>query len=759
MKRNCLLILTALLLAPPAALPAQPPAPPRRPADFKPFQFEPSTEQLTEKCSALQMKRAEGERKEMEAVNEKGPWKPTWESLDQHQAPEWLLDAKLGVMLNWGMHSVPAWDQNRGGAMYPDAYGCEMYRGGIVAAHHAKFWGADFQWDDFLPLFNAEQYDPQALVSLFEEAGARYLITMSKHHDGVAWWDSQWTRRNTVQMGPKQDLLTPLMAAAKQRDFKVVLYFCYEEWATAMLGADGKPGCRIWNWGSYAGLHPLTPENQRRISGNIPVMNYYDQYMMPLVKEMIDRFDPDGLWQDGEWATPTETLRSRELAAYFYNQANGRKEVSVNDRYGQGTRDHHGDYFASEYNSTQSFVHPWEECQGISHSFAYNYEDNEESLGSPARLIHRLINIVSKNGNLVIIGGPDASGVYPQNVVRRFKALGAWMKVNGEAIYATRILPPYQEENISYTRSKDGRFAYAICKQWPGRSLTLPGVLANEGAAITMLGVAEPLRWQQNERGLTISLPENLQDEQARPCQHAWAIRIPMQPKVAIARKDWAAPVTLGALGVCDRVVFTRDGSEPTASSTAYTDPITLPAGATTVLKARCVRGGKLIGQMVSAEFQSNPPIPPKPEVYLDLLEPVTFKTGWQAPGVTNWRNLNCHGKPLKVRGETFARGAGLHAKGEAAFLAKPQYARLVCRVGIDDAAEGRGSARVKVYLDDRLLCQTPVLTGKDGLWNFDAKLEGATDQSALRIVLEDNGDGIDGDNVDLVDAGFVVRP
>jgi alpha-L-fucosidase len=730
---------------------------PRRSADFKPFACELSTEQLAGQYSAGQMKRAEAELKEIQAVDDKGPWKPTWESLDQHQAPEWFLDAKLGVMLNWGMHSVPAWDKNRGGAMYPDAYGCEMYVDAMVMAHHAKFWGADFQWDDFLPLFKAERYDPNALVSLFEEAGARYLITMSKHHDGLAWWDSQWTKRNTVQMGPKQDLLTPLMAAAKKRDFKVVLYFCYEEWATAMLGADDQPCYRIWNWGSYAGLHPLTFESRRRVSGNIPVKNYYDQYMTPLVKEMIDRFDPDGLWQDGEWATPTETLRSRELAAYFYNKAEGRKEVSVNDRYGNGTRDHHGDYFASEYNSTQSYTHPWEENQGISQSFAYNYEDNEESLGPPSGLIHRFITIVSKNGNLVIIGGPDASGVYPENVTRRFKALGAWLKVNGEAIYATRILPPYLEGSVCYTRSKDGKYAYAICKEWPGRRLTLTGVCAEAGARITLLGVAEPLAWQQNDLGLTLVLPEALQNEKARPCEHAWTIKIPMQPKVVIERKGFASPVTLGAWGICDRVVYTIDGSEPTASSTTYTGAITPQAGAKTVLKARCVRGGKLAGLTASAEFQANAPVPPRPDVYLDTLEPALFKTGWQAPGVKTWRNVNCHGQPLSVGFEVFARGMGMHANGEAVFSLKADYKRLVCRVGIDDAAAGRGSAVAKILLDDKPLCQTPVLTGKDGLWNIDAKLEGVKDQSVLRIVVEDNGDGIDGDNVDLVDTGFIV--
>jgi hypothetical protein len=96
-------------------------SPPKRPADFKPFQFEYTTEQLKEKFSDAQMKRAAVELKEMQAVNNNGPWKPTWDSLDKHQAPEWFLDAKLGVMLNWGIHSVPAWDKDRGGttATYP----------------------------------------------------------------------------------------------------------------------------------------------------------------------------------------------------------------------------------------------------------------------------------------------------------------------------------------------------------------------------------------------------------------------------------------------------------------------------------------------------------------------------------------------------------------------------------------------------------------------------------------------------------------
>jgi alpha-L-fucosidase len=308
------------------------------------------------------------------------------------------------------------------------------------------------------------------------------------------------------------------------------MYFCFNEYATAVVGDDGKTYIRNWTWPvGRPMLLPLDDANRRRISGAIPVRNCFRHYTTPLIKEAIDRFDPDGLWFDGEWTDPAESLDSRELAAYFYNRNEGRKEVTVNDRFGAGTRDHHGDYYCSEHNTTQSYHHAWEEVQGISQSFAYNWQDDDERIGTPAYLIHRFIKIVSNNGNLAIIGGPMASGEYPATVAARFKALGAWLRVNGEAIYATRALPPYQEGQVSYTRSKNGEFGYAICKEWPGQQITLTGIRAAGGAAITILGVEKPLLWHQSDTGLTINIPDELQSEAARPCQHAWSLKIPLK--------------------------------------------------------------------------------------------------------------------------------------------------------------------------------------------------------------------------------------
>jgi alpha-L-fucosidase len=259
------------------------------------------------------------------------------------------------------------------------------------------------------------------------------------------------------------------------------------------------------------------------------VRNYFDQYIAPLAKEIIDRFDPDGLYMDGEWCALPETLHSREVAAYLYNRAEGRKEVCTDDRYGIDTRSQHGDIYMNEFYSSKSLDHPWEALRGLSNSFAYNHEDTDKEIISSQALVEFFVDTISHNGNLNLVVGPDPTGKIPDLQVDRLKALGRWIKVNAEAVYGSRVLAPYSAGSVCYTRSKDGRFAYAICKKWPGRRLQVKGVHAEPGAKIQMLGVTEPLGWTQTKSGLTIQIPDTLQDEKARPCEYAWVVRIPVQ--------------------------------------------------------------------------------------------------------------------------------------------------------------------------------------------------------------------------------------
>ena len=343
----------------------------------------------------------------------------------------------------------------------------------------------------------------------------------------------------------------------------------------------------------------------------------------------------------------------------------------------------------------------------------------------------------------------------------RLKQLGRWIKTNTEAVYGTRMLPPYaqKETGTCYTRSQDARYAYVICKRWPGVSLSLEEVCAQPNSEIRMLGVSTPLAWKQDARSLVINVPEALQVPDNRPCKYAWVFKIPMQPKVCLEPDPFRHQITFKTIGEIDQIRYTLDGAEPTDQSALANGPVALPASSTLTVKARAFRGGNPVGRVASTAVTTPPPVPPKPAIWLDELDPAKFITGWQAAGVKTWRNVNCHGNPLKVQGQEFRRGIGLHANAEVVFPLAAEWARFVCRVGIDDRAEGQGSIRVKLFLDNSLRAETPILTGKDGLWNIDLTLRESGEQApakALRIVVEDNGDGIMGDNADFVDAGFL---
>ena len=411
-----------------------------------PIQFASTTEELKAKFSDAQMKRAAAELKEIQAVNEKGPWKPDWASLDKHPLPEWFADAKFGIAVNWGLYSVPAWDLRRAGAMYPDAYPTWMYDLPSHREHHAKAWGKDFAYDDFFPLFTAENYDPRKLIALVHDVGAVHPpFLQAPRRRGLVGFavDATELRPDGTEKGPAH----AVGSGGAKRNIKVGLYCPLGEYAQAALDADGHILARIWP-SANARLVPLSDANRRRISGCIPVKDYFNQYMVPLLKEMIDRFDPDMMWLDGEWSDPVEVTHGRETAAYLYNRSLGRKEVCINDRLGIGTRGRYGDFATSESHTFQSFRKYWEEIRSISPSYAYNYEDDEANSLLREALVHMLVNIVSHNGNLLLIVGPDRTGRIPDLQLDRVQALGRWLAVNGEAIYATRILPPYAEGDV-----------------------------------------------------------------------------------------------------------------------------------------------------------------------------------------------------------------------------------------------------------------------------------------------------------------------
>jgi len=392
--------------------------------------------------------------------------------------------------------------------MYPDWYLFRMYGTPEVMEYHRAKWGNDFKRDDFIPLFTAENFDPDAIAKVAEDAGMRYVVPFCKHHDGFCLWPSSYTKRNAMEMGPKRDLIGPLSDACKRRGLKFGFYFSLEEWEYPVV-QDGKKMPRVW---TTADGQPdqIVPFDEAaiagKITGKLPVNDFVRDYVIPQANEFIDRYDPDILWLDGDWTAYAEDIGSREIVSHFYNNAMGRKDVAANDRLGRFLRFNSGDFFTSEYGARNTerskLLHKWEECRGVSQSFGYNWQDTEKNVVSAGDLIDMLVRIVSDNVNLLLVVNLDGKGAMPAYIRDRLRDVGRWLKFNGEAIYGSRPwLVASQGENLRFTHSKGGRYLYAIHKGWPQGGLKLHDLWLDSSSRIAMLGANAPLEWKNVPEG------------------------------------------------------------------------------------------------------------------------------------------------------------------------------------------------------------------------------------------------------------------
>lgn len=511
---------------------------PVRPIDFKPFVYQ-STQSLREKYSQKVMAKADQEMAKVNQVNNRdGNYKPTWESLDEHTAPDWYLDAKFGMFVDWGLYSVPAYAPTG----YPDWYLWRMHTD--TKDYHNKYWGEDFKEDDFIPLFTANDFNADHLAEVAKEAGMKYVVPFLKHHDGFCLWNTSYTLRNSLEMGPHRDIAREWAEALKTHNLKFGFYYSIDDWIYPVIGRDDQIAVRQWQPfdGSYCKVSPFDENiwNRVQISGKIPVRDFYNQYINPTAVEFIDKYDPDLIWMDGDWIFGADERNTRNLVAYYYNQAKGRKSVAINDAYGctrliptllQGSDDHpHGDFNRSEAQYTAgskvNYKRPWEECHGLSHSFGYKWEETDKDVRSAKELLNMLIEIVSEGGNLLLITNLTNTGKLDPLLAERLKVIGEWLHVNGEAIYATRKWTQTFEKDVCFTRSKDGRYVYAICKKWPGSALASDVLRPKAGTAVTMLGTDTQLKWTMGKDQLSVKIPDKLQDATKRPCKDAWVFKI-----------------------------------------------------------------------------------------------------------------------------------------------------------------------------------------------------------------------------------------
>jgi len=482
--------------------------------EFQPYKYKYSVEQLQEKFSSSMIAEAKMDMAELEDVNSKGKYQASLESIDQHRAPEWFVDAKLCIFYDWGPYSIAGYgikEWNR--ARYPDWYLAHMYSMNID--YHKETWGDDFHRDDFIPLFTADNFNAKEIVEMVKMSGAKYIVPFYKHHDGYCLWDSKYTQRDVVDMMPGRDLTAELVEECKKAGIYYGFYFSVEDYEYPMIDENNELYLRYWQTkhdfpagnakkeeGSDVIKGKFISEiHNRLVSGKVPVTDFFEEYMLPQAKEFIDKYDPDLLWFDGEWHHSADFYKTPELVAYFYNKADGRKEVGTNDRMGKDTRKRHGDFYTSETDVVvEKMEHPWEENRSMSESYGYNQTDSLENYLSADELIQMFVRIVAKGGNLNLMVNPDGSGKVNSLQINLLKELGDWLKINGEAIYGTRPFETLCDNTqlgqpIWYTMSKDSTYAYAIIFDWPkSETFVCRKASIEKGSELTLHELFQPLK-------------------------------------------------------------------------------------------------------------------------------------------------------------------------------------------------------------------------------------------------------------------------
>jgi alpha-L-fucosidase len=425
------------------------------------------------------------------------PFTADWESLDRRPNPAWFEDAKFGVFICWGLYSVPAWaPEDRYAEWY--AYDMEK-RESATWKFHRERYGKDFRFPDFAPGFTAELFDAAAWADLVKRSGAKYIVFTTKHHSGYCMWPSakSWNW-NCHDLPPHRDLTGEIVDAFRGAGIRIGLYYSLYEWHNPLYRKD--------------------------------VSRYVDEHMLPQLKDLVRRYKPDLIWPDGEWDHPSSVWRSTEFLAWLLNDAPAPEDVAINDRWGKDCRNRHGGFATPEYGHIPEGrlidEGRFEECQGMGKSFGYNRNEKAENYRSTKELIRLLIDNVSRGGNLVLDIGPAADGRIPCIMQERLLEMGAWLEVNGEAIYGTEKWEDAPEmEAVRFTRK--GNNVYGLCLEWPGKELVIPGAMAVK--EVVMIGYDGPVAFEKGAAGLRIAIPRLTPDR--LPCRHAWVVRIVLEEK------------------------------------------------------------------------------------------------------------------------------------------------------------------------------------------------------------------------------------
>ena len=476
----------------------------------------------------------------VERESKEGPFQPDWQSLANYQAPDWYRDAKFGIFIHWGLYSVPAY----GNEWYPR----EMYlEGSSINKHHVATYGllTQFGYKDFIPMFKAEHFDPQAWAKLFKDSGARYVVPVFEHHDGFAIYDSDLSDWTAKKMGPHRDLAGEIALAVRAEGLHLGAssHRIEHDW---FLEGGRKQDSDV-NDPKYAAFygpaHPRLGDDGAALAEDWTYVSpAYAKDWVARNAEIVQKYHPDLIFFDWWIGQPSVRPYVAEFAAYYYNESSKRGPVGIINSKLVDMQKTSAVLDIERGQLSSILPEAWQTDTSVSNK-SWGYIEND-TFKTPKFIVQQLADVVSKNGNLLLNIGPRSDGTIPQPVQEVLLDVGAWLKVNGNAIYGTRPwtsfgegptkveagsfhdtqTKPYTAQDFRFTTNRET--LYAIEMAWPKEGEAVIHTLSSDvvGArkvnSVSLLGASAELTFTQRADGLHIRVPAEA------PGKYAYVYRI-----------------------------------------------------------------------------------------------------------------------------------------------------------------------------------------------------------------------------------------
>ena len=473
-----------------------------------------------------------------------GPYRPDWATLMNYQQPQWYKDAKFGIFIHWGVYSVPAAENE----WYPR----NMYKPkeGAYKNFREHFANGDESkgYKDLIPLFRAEKFDANAWAQLFKDSGARYVVPVAEHHDGFSMYDSGLSDWTVVKMGPKRDTLAELAKAIRAQGLHFGLSshraehnFFYDGGRTIRSDVNDPKYASL-----YGPAHQwfMAPGDAHGLDNDWTwVSEAWTRDWLARDTELVEKYKPEVVYFDWWIGDPVFRNAVTEFAAFYYNFATAHGYTGVIDfkdnalNWKAGTRDFERgqqDHILADH---------WQTDTSISNA-SWGYIEHD-TFKSPEFLVHQLVDIVSKNGNLLLNFGPRSDGTIPDQVRSTLLEMGAWLKVNGDAIYGTtpwKIFgegptqvvggafhdtdtKPYTPQDFRFTAKGDTVYAIGMACPSDDKATIHSFGTAHQGATfpvtfVELLGSTDKVTWTQSAEALEVTLPAHA------ACKYGYALKL-----------------------------------------------------------------------------------------------------------------------------------------------------------------------------------------------------------------------------------------